>query len=223
MQERPRIILEAALVYAAFYLAALVPADASAAATLFSRPAFYLATMAQLLPRAGLLLYLMHRAGTLAALGPARPRPRAFPESALLAALAFGLALAPILAARSLGVEASNPLLDRIAPPAGPLGTLLLAAGMALAVGYSEELFFRAYLLDRLGEAGLGPRTALLASTAAFSLSHGAQGWIGLLGAALIGAAFGLYWQRRRDFHALALGHAAYDLLVLALAFYGPS
>jgi membrane protease YdiL (CAAX protease family) len=88
------------------------------------------------------------------------------------------------------------------------------------AVGYTEELYFRVYLLKRLGEAGLAPFWAATVSVLLFASAHGLQGALGLLLASLIGAWLCFRRFRGASLHELAWAHALYDAGVMIAALY---
>jgi membrane protease YdiL (CAAX protease family) len=212
--ERP--LLEAAVILAAQYFAAYLPADLSALGGRLASPSFYALGMAGTLPGALLILYMMATTDGLAGFGLARPtaaslyRGAALASAALAAMLGFGWLLG------LLGVE--NPIWAG-AGKASPLLIPLVLASSA-ATGYCEELYFRAYLLRRLGQAGLRPAWAIAASTALFAGAHGAQGLAGFATAGILGLAFSLRFSRGRDLHEVALAHAAYNSAVLVIQLY---
>lgn len=87
-------------------------------------------------------------------------------------------------------------------------------AGTILLVPLVEELFFRAYVLDRLDTGGIAMRLlALVVSTGLFALLH--DRW---LIAALAGLAFGLIYLRRRRLADAVWAHACANLVVAAAA-----
>jgi membrane protease YdiL (CAAX protease family) len=97
------------------------------------------------------------------------------------AGLAVGVGLVGAAYAVGIAVGVYEPAVDPAAPPGYPFGVWLavLAAAM-IAVGVSEELLLRGYVLTNLAEgftAVLGPRRAVAAavgcSSVAFGLLHG--------------------------------------------------
>jgi len=219
--ERP--LFEAALVFAAFWLAAYLPADPSAAGAALASPAFHVALLAQLIPKALLLLYLMSRAEGLAAFGM---RGLGWSRIELVNALlvtggALAIALLPGLAAQLLGLPMRNPLFEGMMfPAASPFILIPLAALSSLAIGLGEELFFRVYLIRRIELGGLKPVWAATASSLLFASAHGIQGILGLVVAAALGGFFSYIWLKKKSFWTVALGHAAYDFVVILLSLY---
>ena len=224
---RARPILEAGLVFAAFWLTAYLPGNASAYGQALADPYHHLAMALSLLPKALLLLYLMARIDGLGAFrGLARPRPADILGALAVAGGAFLAVILPssflsILSAALGGQAPLNPLLAAAVHPTAPALLLVPAVLLdCLCIGYIEELYFRVYLLHRLGQAGLRPLHAGLASILLFASAHGAQGALGLLMAAILGAWF--TWRRAQGagIHELGLGHALYDATVILLTLY---
>lgn len=215
-----RPILEAALVFAAFYLVSFVPTDPSAAGRALATPSYHGILLLELAPKALLVLYLMARSDGLAVFGIAAPRPADLYRGLVAALGSMVVVLGPAFILAALGW--TNPLLDgaggRTEAPAAILLPLLFAS--SLAVGYGEELFFRAYLTRRLAQAGLPLLWAAVASTLVFGSAHGLQGLPGMLMACLLGAWLSWLWLRHRDIHEIALGHALYDAVVMILSIF---
>ncbi len=90
----------------------------------------------------------------------------------------------------------------------------------ALAIGYREELFFRAVLIPRLQQLGMPPASAIVLSTAAFSIGHLYQGILGGVVTAAIGAVLGIVFLRYRDLHLIAVAHGVYNAAVLATSYF---
>lgn len=216
-----RPLLEAGLVFAAFWLSAYLPADPSQAGAALGSPGFHLGLLVQLLPKALFLLYLMSRSEGLAGFGLRPLRASDLGKAIAAAGACLAIALLPGLASALSGGRLDNPLLAAAGrPAASPFLVVPLVAASALAVGYGEELFFRAYLMRRLGQAGLPLPWAGLASALVFGSAHGLQGLLGLLVASALGGFLAWRWARGRNIHEIALGHALYDFLVMAAALY---
>ena len=91
----------------------------------------------------------------------------------------------------------------------------------SLAVGYREEIFYRAYLTVRGSEIGLSSPVIVAASSLLFASGHWYQGPAGFVTALAIGAALGGVFLWRGSLHAVAVAHGAYNAAVL-LAASGP-
>jgi len=210
-------LLEALLVFAAFYVFSYVPSDPSIAGGALGQSGYYGLVLLELVPKALVLLYLMARSDGLAAFRVLRLIPADLYKGAWAAICAGAAATLPALGFSLLGW--SNPLLESVGEGASPLlAPLILAA--SLAIGYGEELFFRVFLIKRLEQAGLPILWAALASTLAFGSAHGMQGLPGLIVASCLGAWFAWRWIKGASLHEIALGHALYDAAVMSIALY---
>jgi len=215
--EPAKPLLEAFIVFIAFYLASYV--SAAAPSIVPSRADYHLMIVAVNLPRALLVLYLMATGDGLASFGIGR-YGGIDPIRGFLTALgAFILILIPGFAFSALGIE--NPLFAQARPGPKPgleLFPLLLASSMA--TGYCEELFFRSYLLRRLGQAGLPVLWAGIASSLVFGGGHGYQGIVGLVSGCLLGLFFAWRWNESRNIHEIAIGHGLFDAAVFSILVY---
>lgn len=156
------------------------------------------------------------------AFGLRRPRPGlsgCLPRSGdlangLLVAAAAGV-FALGLALFSLISKAQNPLLYPLQANERTALSLFLMAASSLGIGYSEELFFRFYAVTSLERAGLSPALAVLGSAVVFGVSHGSQGFLGMTAAAMLALLFSFFRARGKSLHALSIGHALYDFVIL--------
>jgi membrane protease YdiL (CAAX protease family) len=220
--ERPkRPLLEAGLVFAAFWLSAWLPGDPRVLGSSLSLPSYHLSLLLLLLPKTLLLLYLMQLQEGLAAFGGmGRPALRDGRRALVTAALAFAAALLPA-ALTTLLTKGGNPLLEATTRPLDPAWLLVPAVLLSCAaVGYAEELFFRVFLLRRLGQAGLPTAWAGLASVLLFASAHGLQGGLGMAAAALIGGCLVLRRLSGSSLHELAWAHGLYDAAVILISLY---
>ncbi len=124
--------------------------------------------------------------------------------------------LALVIAGLAYLLGASNPLLASLPLPAASIQLYLVMGLSSLAIGYAEELFFRFFSPTLLEKAGLSSLAALLISALIFGLSHGSQGFFGVIVSTLLALLFSYFRLRGKTLHALALGHAAYDFAILA-------
>lgn len=233
-----RPLLEAILVFAVFWLGAYLPGDPSGLGRALGLPSYHLGLLIELLPKLALLLYLMANTDGLKAFGVSGvlPRPAELATACVVALGALCLAFLPGMLAKIMDIVGAatgltggegpirfvNPLLDTVArPEASPYVLIPLSALSALTVGYQEELFFRVYLARRLAQAGLTPVWIVLTSALVFGSAHGAQGFVGLGVATLLGLFFAWRWFRARNYHEIALAHGLYDFIVLLVTFYG--
>jgi membrane protease YdiL (CAAX protease family) len=215
-------LIEAALIFLAFWLGALLPANPAAVGAALAKPLYHVAMVAEILPKALLLLYIMHRSEGLRAFpGMAKPRWADLPASFLTALGALLIVSVCSRVVTALLPALKNPLLSATQALAAPSPLLIPAVLMtALAVGYSEELYFRVYLMKRLGQAGLSLPWAAVGTALLFASGHGLQGWLGLIMGLALGAWFA--WRRvsGANLHELAWGHALYDAIVMLASLY---
>lgn len=119
-----------------------------------------------------------------------------------------------------LGFETPDPVagqalamaLAELTPELVAVWVVLRLTGTVLLVPLAEELFFRGYLLTRLGGLA-GPLVATVISSALFGLLHGR--W---LMAGVAGIAFALLTLRRGGLGSAVQAHMAANLLVAAWA-----
>lgn len=163
----------------------------------------------QLAAWGGLGLYLLWRSGLSPArigLGRVQWRPDLGGGVGLTALIGLpGLGL--YLVARALRINAS-------VIPSG-LGDTWWRVPMliliAFADGWAEEIIVVGYLLTRLRELGVGPRTALVWSSLLRGTYHLYQGFGAGLGNLVMGLVFGYAWQRTGRLWPLVIAHGLID------------
>jgi membrane protease YdiL (CAAX protease family) len=99
-------------------------------------------------------------------------------------------------------------------PPSGGQEYALLAV-YSLAVGFSEELLGRAYLITRLEELLDSKGLALLVSTVLFACLHVYQGDLGVIGAATFGLVQGIVFLLFRRLGPLVVAHGLQDFVAV--------
>jgi uncharacterized protein len=213
--ERP--LIEASILFLAFYMASFI--SSGPPATDAFRPGYHLTVMAVNLPRALLVLYIMAVGDGLGHFGIGRLAPRDFARALLTALGAFAVIIAPAFLYSAIGV--ANPLFARAqsAPRAG-IALIPFMIASSMATGYCEELFFRSYLMRRLGQAGLPTLWAAVASSLLFGSGHGYQGIVGVVSGCLLGLFFAWRWIDAKNIHEIAIGHGLYDAAVFAILVY---
>lgn len=100
--------------------------------------------------------------------------------------------------------------------------TLPLIFAASIANGFAEELAMRSYLITRLSQLMGSEASAVILTTALFSLYHAYQGRYGIISALLIGLVLGFYFVRTRRFWPIAIAHAFMDIIPLALMAFPP-
>ena len=97
---------------------------------------------------------------------------------------------------------------------------LALAAPFLLLAAYREELFFRAFLITRTAQLRLPPWACVAISTALFAAGHLYQGLFAAVAAGALGAYLAVLYLRAGAVHRLAIGHALFNLIVLAATLF---
>jgi hypothetical protein len=212
--ERP--LVEVFVVMFALYLAAYLPADVSKLNKIISQPVFFLYTIVEMIPRIVFFLYLMAVTDGLGAFKVRPPRAVSFiyGTALTLVALVIVFGLGAILSL--FGVV--NPLTQGVKKASIVLLPLIILA--STATGYSEELCFRAYLLHRFSQAGLGTGWSIALSTLVFAGAHGAQGIAGPVVAGAIGFVFAWRFSKQGDLNEIAIAHAAYNSIMFVVLLY---
>jgi membrane protease YdiL (CAAX protease family) len=92
-------------------------------------------------------------------------------------------------------------------------------AAIAVGAGFSEELLFRGFLMNYLGQnfPSLEAWSLVLISSAVFGFAHLYQGWRGTILTGVLGCAFGTLYTFTGSLLAPAAIHAAVDLRLLII------
>ncbi len=215
---RRLLALEMALLFAAFFLTAFLgqgtepwePGRDSHFADISRIAASYLMIG---IPQILLILYIIgiQGNGTLADFGVVPLRLR--DPLLILAVLAGALAIA-----------APAFLLPEVLPGGGlrwrleNASALPSAFALCLVSGYREELFFRAYLLTRLGQIGIPAGFAVAGASLLFSLGHLYEGPIAVAVTAVQGVYLSLIFMRRKNLHVISIAHGAYNFILLCIS-----
>ena len=214
LQTRRRLARETAIVYALFTLPGL------ALPTALTTVAFDGAVFAALALRnaafALLVLYLVDLRGER---GVVFGTPLGITKQMVLAvAITAGLyALAGAVASvADLVPWITRPTIVPWRVPTEFRQRLSFVAAM-LAIGVTEEVLFRAYLMRRLQQLGLQSWRAVAVSALLFAAGHLYQGPTAFAFAALAGVALGLVWLRAPSIGAFAAGHAMYNTVVVLM------
>lgn len=171
--------------------------------------------------RVALILFVMSRWGGLGSffLGTNRIFPKASDIASSLLVASGAVLAALVLAGVSLATGLRNPLDFSAGGQAFGMWHILWIGLASLGIGYAEELFFRYFTPNALERAGFPPLAAIVSAIVFFGLSHGSQGAIGMVHSSLLALVFFFFRSRGKSLHALALGHAIYDfILLVALA-----
>ncbi|MDR1894414.1 MAG: CPBP family intramembrane metalloprotease [Spirochaetales bacterium] len=100
-------------------------------------------------------------------------------------------------------------------PAAWPLVLLV-----CLAIGYHEEIYFRAYLFTRLELSGWPRSGIIFLISLLFASGHLYQGLPGFVVTFALGVFFGGLFLRYRSLHLAAITHGLYNFTVLLLSYF---
>lgn len=209
---RKHILVEAILVFAAFYLPGYLASQPP-------EPAGYMVQYLLLsIPQVLLLIYLLwvQKIPPLSAFGFRRLEGGDWLHGAALVAALALLLLVIRLATPLLPEAAAAGYRWRLSGPA----LLPLAALFSFTAGYKEEIFYRAYLLTRLQSLSAPIWSAAAASSLLFAWGHAYQGLTAVIFAFLQGILFCVCFLRRRNVHVLALAHGLYNFSALLLTVF---
>jgi membrane protease YdiL (CAAX protease family) len=205
---------EIVLTYAVFFMPGLL-SQGQARGNEYDSLEYTLLGLLMTIPQILLLIHLVKNIGRRGSLVHAWLRPR---PASLLPALLIAIGIFPLL----IGLESLRQGLSWLLPATPSLRwrftnypLLPLTSLACLVNAYREEFYFRAYLLEGLAAQGLGTAPAIGLAALMFGCGHLYQGWWGALFASLLGLYFGVIYTYRRDVHALAWAHAAYNLAIL--------
>jgi len=115
----------------------------------------------------------------------------------------------------SLFIGGSQAQVSPVSPTTVP-GWITLCVS-CICAAYLEESYFRYYLLTRRDELNLSASSALVLSTALFSICHIYEGPWGFLNAALSGAFLCFIFLRYNSLHGTAIAHGLYNIAVYAI------
>jgi membrane protease YdiL (CAAX protease family) len=105
-------------------------------------------------------------------------------------------------------------LWSRMSPAAGTVDGVLLCLASACAIGFSEELFARAYLIPRFETLTGAPWKSVLLSTVIFGLLHLHKGFGGVVHSLLSAGIWGIGFCMTRRIWPVAISHALTDFIV---------
>jgi hypothetical protein len=218
------VLFEIILLFSVFFLPGYLSQGMEVDPGMFNSPRFNIVYILTALPQIFLLLYIIYlREGApsssrelFANYGLVRPDISLLWKVPVVflgvLALAFSASFIEYLPVQP-NIEGFEPVPWRIDNPS----VLPLVFITSLVTGYREELFFRSYLINRIGSIGVKQIPVILLAALVFSVGHLYQGAAALLGTFSIGCFLGVLYVRFRNIHMLALGHAFYNFFSLIL------
>jgi uncharacterized protein len=220
---RSRIVVEALLLFLAFFLPGFV-GQAGLAST---GPVSTLGLVESILAGVPQFLLMAYVAGVTGPTssprwGLVRFEPRDILRVALLVGACFVVIGALVAAMGALPEDWTKTLVSGYRWGLQGPEQIPLALLFGLTAGYREEFFFRAYLLGRLEELGSGISAAVIVSTALFCMGHVYEGPLGIIVALTLGLVLAVAYTRRRSLHVVALAHGLYNTIVLLIGLFAP-
>jgi len=97
--------------------------------------------------------------------------------------------------------------------PSTPAGWIVLGFSLIIAA-YTEESFFRFYILSRKDEFKMSATQALIFSVSLFSICHIYEGPWGFLNAALSGTFLCFIFLRYKSIHGISVAHGFYNIAI---------
>ena len=207
---------EFALLFSVMFLPGMLTQAGAVDPSSWNGVYFHLTLLAIAVPQILLLVYVteLRTPGFGRRLGWHAPRPADVVTLAMTVALLFA-ALSILTVVGSLMPERSVLWEPTVKWSFTRNELLPLVIVTSMAVGYREEIFYRAYLFVRGEEVNLHPAAVVGGSSVLFAAGHLYQGWAGFIIALVIGATFGAIFAWRRSLHAVAMAHGLYNILVL--------
>ncbi len=188
----------------------------------FDNPFLYLTYFAVAVPQFLFLLWLIGKQpeSSFADFGFRKPEtPIDWLMPAVVAASLFAVIVASVLIPRMFGWGAPSPV--ETAPFSITNAAMLLPAFlMFLLTGYTEELYFRSYLLTFWSRMGLPMSASLLFSSILFASGHLYQGWFAVATIFLLGIVLGLWYFALKNIHLIAVAHALFNFLQLVFLYF---
>ena len=102
-----------------------------------------------------------------------------------------------------------------------PLQIVFLIALVPITAGFTEELIWRGYFIDKLLASGRSETKAIVYSAISFALIHGFFLFDKILVTFFFGIIAGFYYVRERNLLVLILAHVAVDVISYALIIFG--
>lgn len=208
---------EFAILFGVLFLPGLIAQFGTAPANQFDSLLYNVQILAISVPQVLLVAWLpeLNTPGMRARMGIRRPEIRDAVPSLLTATalLALSTAASWLLTLLPASGEGAEQVWQFSRPELLPL-----MVSATIAIGYREEIFYRAYLYARARELQVPPAATVLASSLLFGVGHLYQGYQGLVVTTALGATLGVIYLRTGNLHAVSFGHGLYNASVLVLS-----
>lgn len=215
-------VAEPFLIYLVLYFPTVLQQQIGGGKIDFDNPFLYLTYFAVALPQFLFLLWLIDRQKglTFSDFGFRKPEtPIDWLMPLVILASLFAVQAASVLLPRMFGWGAPSPqetipfsITDKI--------MLLPAFLMFLLTGYTEELYFRSYLLTYQTCHRIPMAPALMISAFLFATGHLYQGPAAAVSVFVIGLVLGLWYFALKNIHLLAVSHALFNFFQLLFLYF---
>ncbi|MDY3938890.1 MAG: type II CAAX endopeptidase family protein [Spirochaetia bacterium] len=214
--------VEPFLIYFVLYFPTILQQQIGAGKIDFDNPYLYLTYYAVALPQFLFLLWLIRRQEgvTFSDFGFRKPEtPLDILMPVVVLASLFAVQIAAVLLPRMFGW--GYPSAQETMPFSITNSIMLLPAFlMFLLTGYTEELYFRSYLLTYLTRHRIPMAAALMISAVLFASGHLYQGWTATASVFVIGLVLGLWFFALKNIHLLAVSHTLFNFFQLLFIYF---
>lgn len=213
---------EPLLIFFVLYFPTILQQQVGAGILNFDNPFLYITYFAVAVPQFLFLLWLIGKQpeSSFADFGFRKPEtPIDWLMPVVVTASLFAVIIASVLIPRMFGWGAPSPI--ETAPFSITNAVMLIPAFfMFLLTGYTEELYFRSYLLTVWSRLRLPMFASLLFSSILFASGHLYQGWFAVATIFIIGIVLGLWYFALKNIHLIAVAHALFNFLQLVFLYF---
>ena len=213
---------EPLLIFFVLYFPTILQQQVGAGILNFDNPFLYITYFAVAVPQFLFLLWLIDKQpeSSFADFGFRKPEtPIDWLMPVVVTASLFAVIIASVLIPRMFGWGAPSPI--ETAPFSITNAVMLIPAFfMFLLTGYTEELYFRSYLLTAWSRLRLPMFASLLFSSILFASGHLYQGWFAVATIFIIGIVLGLWYFALKNIHLIAVAHALFNFLQLVFLYF---
>ncbi len=220
-------LIEPILLFLAFFLPGFLFQNQQIDGEIFNSPIFNLYYLVSVIPQIFLLLYIISLKGkeSFSRYGIFKLTAKDIGSGFLYALGVIAILSTTMVIITMISEVAFNntaakalPVVDwQINNPA----VIPLVFVTTITIGYSEELFFRSYLLTEfINSEGTNKTAVIVAVSLLFAAGHIYQGAGGFISTFIIGVFFSLVFLKKRRIHSIAVGHGLYNFFVLILSIF---
>jgi len=205
---------ELGILFSVMFLPGLVTAATGVDPSAWTSMIYLVAVLAMAIPQILLVVYVcdLRTPGFSSKIGWVRPRVRDLVTLAIAVVSIFVAVMIWRLIVLTGIVGEGESAVSWSSPGSSLFPMAVLAS---VAVGYREEIFYRAYLIERAAEHRVPQWAVVTVSTGLFAAGHVYQGVAGVGISALVGLAMAGVYIWRRSLHGIAVAHGIYNVVVL--------